>query len=80
MELNTLDPTAKYYNTALTLQDNTLSMWNSTKVLLTRIRAIGVAIDWTPVQGVYNYSDGLQWNVSIPDVAGNQAIRVISPI
>ena len=39
-------------------QNNTLTMWNSTKVLLTRIRAIGVAIDWTPVQGVYNYSDG----------------------
>ena len=60
-------------------QNNSISMWNSTKVLLTRIRAIGVAIDWTPEQGVYNYSDGIQWSVSIPDVAGNQAIRVISP-
>jgi hypothetical protein len=58
---------------------NTMTLWNSTKVLLTQIRAIGVAIDWTPVQGVYNYSDGIQWTTTVPDVAGSQSIRLIAP-
>lgn len=74
-----IGPHGEILQYSLNTKDNTLTMWNSTKVLLTRIRAIGVAIDWTPVQGVYNYSDGIQWSVSIPDVAGNQAIRVVSP-
>ena len=59
--------------------NGTMSMWNSTKVLLTRIRAIGVAIDWTPVQGVYNYSDGYQWTTPITKVAGTPSISVLAP-
>jgi outer membrane protein assembly factor BamB len=51
--------------------NGTMTLWNSTKVLLTQIRAIGVAIDWTPVQGVYNYSQGIQWNAPITKVAGS---------
>ena len=76
---NYFGPHGEILRYSINTQNNTLSMWNSTKVLLTRIRAIGVAIDWTPVIGVYNYTDGIQWGVSIPDVAGNQAIRVITP-
>jgi outer membrane protein assembly factor BamB len=59
--------------------NNTLTLWNSTKVLVTQIRAIGVAIDWTPVQGIYNYSDGKQWTTTVPDVAGSQSIRAVTP-
>ncbi|MFB3889529.1 MAG: PQQ-binding-like beta-propeller repeat protein [Candidatus Bathyarchaeia archaeon] len=58
---------------------NTLSMWNSSKLLLSRMRVIGVAIDWAPVKGVYNYSDGIQWNVTIQDIAGSQSITVLAP-
>ena len=76
---NYFGPHGEILRYSINTQNNTLSMWNSTKVLLTRIRAIGVAIDWTPVIGVYNYSDGIQWGVSIPDVAGSQAIRVVTP-
>ena len=59
--------------------NGTMSMWNSTRLLITRIRAIGVAIDWTPVQGVYNYSDGIQWNTPITKVAGTPSIQVLAP-
>jgi outer membrane protein assembly factor BamB len=58
-------------------RNNWLSMWNSSKLLLTRIRAIGTAVDWTPVPGVYDYADGIQWNVTLADVAGRQGIRVL---
>ncbi len=68
---NVFRPHSEILRYSLSGQTNKLSMWNSTKVLITQIRAIGVAIDWTPVQGVYNYSDGIQWITTVPDVAGS---------
>ena len=76
---NYFGPHGEILRYSIDSRNNVLSMWNSTKLLLTRIRAIGEAIDWTPVQGVYNYSDGIQWRTSIPEVTGNQAIRVVTP-
>jgi outer membrane protein assembly factor BamB len=42
------------------------------------MRTIGVAVDWAPVKGVYNYSDGMQWNTTVQDVAGNPSISKLT--
>ncbi|MCW4015322.1 MAG: PQQ-binding-like beta-propeller repeat protein [Candidatus Bathyarchaeota archaeon] len=61
----------------LNSKNNWLAMWNSTKLLLTGMRVIGAAIDWTPTPGTYDFKEGIQWNVTIPDVAGNPSISKI---
>jgi outer membrane protein assembly factor BamB len=75
---NIFGPNGEIMRYSLDGRANTLTMWNSSKLLLTRMRAIGVAIDWAPVMGVYNYSDGIQWNVTIQDVAGTQSISKLT--
>jgi len=76
---NVLGPNGEILRYVLDGQRNWLAMWNSTKLLLTRMRAIGVAIDWTPVIGVYNFTDGIQWNVTLTGVPGNEAARIVTP-
>jgi outer membrane protein assembly factor BamB len=58
--------------------NNKLTMWNSTKLLLTGMRVIGVAIDWAPSKGVYNYSVGIQWTKNLTDVAGSPSISKLT--
>jgi hypothetical protein len=75
---NMIGPKGEILRYQLDGSRNWLTMFNSSKLLLTQMRAIGVAIDWTPVKGIYNYSDGLQWNKTLTDVAGNPSISMIA--
>ncbi|MFB3888582.1 MAG: PQQ-binding-like beta-propeller repeat protein [Candidatus Bathyarchaeia archaeon] len=60
---------------------NWLTCWNSTKAFeATRqmwISDSGVPA-WRPQPGVHDWRKGIQWNVSVPDVPGAQAIVKIS--
>ena len=53
--------------------DRRISMWNSTKAV------VGLIADyWSPrVGAVYNGPNGIEWNVTIPDVPGTQTITQI---
>lgn len=55
-----------------------LTLWNSSKACLAASRAIGVAVDWDLKKGTYPYSKGIQWNVTLPDVAGSPTISNIA--
>ena len=48
-------------------------MWNSTKTV------IGIIADyWSPRVGdVYNGPNGIEWNVTVPDVPGTQTITLV---
>jgi hypothetical protein len=50
-----------------------ISMWNSTKTV------VGLVSDyWSPRVGdVYNGPNGIEWNVTVPDVPGTQTISLI---
>ena len=75
---NIFGPNGEILRYSLNSATNMLTMWNSTKLLLTGMRVIGVAIDWAPSKGVYNYTDGIQWTVPVTDVAGRPGIRYLS--
>ncbi|PVX26660.1 MAG: hypothetical protein CW691_00745 [Candidatus Bathyarchaeum sp.] len=62
------------------IDDGKLTLWNSTKVLLTGMRVIGVAIDWTPTSGAYNYDEGLQWSVPLEDAPESLRISKIDDV
>jgi hypothetical protein len=48
---------------------NTLSLWNSTQAIMSQSGIQWNAQAWRPPATV-NYSDGMQWTVSVPSVAG----------
>lgn len=75
---NIFGPQGEILRYSLDSRNNKLTMWNSSKLLLTGMRVIGVAIDWAPSKGVYNYTEGIQWTVDVQDVAGNPSIAYLS--
>lgn len=86
----TMGPNGEVLVYVLNAQQNTLTLWNTTRAI------VGVVSDfWSPTlystinasrtSGAYNISSnspflGVEWNVTIPDVAGNQAILTANPI
>ena len=55
-----------------------LILWNSTKAIV-NVNAEGLAEYYSPVRGsTLDGRRGIQWNVSLPAVAGSQAIRAIN--
>ncbi len=60
---------------------NQLTCWNSTKAFQDTkqmwISDSGVPA-WRPQPGVHDWRKGIQWNVTVPDVPGNQALVKIS--
>ena len=51
-----------------------LSMWNSTQAILGE----GFSEYWSPrVGSVINGTKGIQWTVSVPDIGGQQSIKII---
>lgn len=62
------------------IRNGMITKWNSTKVLLTGMRVIGIAIDWTPTSGEYDWADGIEWSVPIPDTPGTPSIAKIEDV
>jgi len=60
----------------LNSQANWLLKWNSSKAIPTTGTS---GWSWSIVKGsAYNWSNGIEWNVTIPDVAGSQSINRIN--
>jgi hypothetical protein len=55
--------------------NNRLSMWNSTKAIIPVTGREGADTYKPWVTAVRAWKDGVQWNVSIPDVPGAQAVQ-----
>jgi len=54
---------------------NWLAMWNSTKALITAAPGSYGITSWRPVYGsTLDWGRGIEWNVTVPDVEGSQAI------
>ena len=54
--------------------NNWLAMWNSTKAIGSMLGAF-----WRPFSGTYDWKNGVEWNVTIPDVPGVQNIAKVTP-
>lgn len=60
--------------------NNWLAMWNSTLALNTAPPGSYGATTWRPVYGsVLDWTKGIQWNVTVPDMPGSQSICNIAP-
>jgi len=54
-------------------KNNWLAMWNSTKAIDTIRKGPGwVKWLWRVPQGTFDWNDGIQWNITVPDVPGVQ--------
>jgi outer membrane protein assembly factor BamB len=62
--------------------NNWLAMWNSTLCIESATGGAGFGGNdpdyWRPQpQKTYNWPDGIQWNVTVPDVAGSQSLQAM---
>jgi hypothetical protein len=75
--LRALDDNGNMLVYVLNSRNNWFAMWNSTKAM------VPSGINFRPRQGTYDWSRGVEWNVTVPDVAGNPALgtfdTLISP-
>ncbi len=75
---STFGPNGEILSYSLSGSTNRMMMWNSTKAVIPVSPREGSATykPWTtPVR---NFPDGIQWNVSIPDVPGTQSAQFTS--
>ncbi len=75
---NIIGPNGELLVYILNGQRNWLALWNSTKAIPLPAQNGTDAWQWRPPVGkTLDWREGIQWNVSVPDVAGTQSIAKI---